>query len=136
TDLCCWANVLNVIDEILENQLKLSEKMDIKFVVDCLHLTEVILSNTTASYGSYQSLDRLGDLLDVDDLDVLEATLRVLATYLLSSEKNSVFGSDKAERKKIAKQLTPFLNIWEGKLSTLLSVDCDISIESNSNLFF
>ncbi|KAJ3032901.1 hypothetical protein HDV00_006990 [Rhizophlyctis rosea] len=87
TDLFHWVGVLNHFDSILEglvNQYELKrvqekefEKEDKEAVVAILEFTTVLMENCT-NRNLYCSYEHLSDLMHTSDLDVLNASLRLL----------------------------------------------------------
>uniref|UniRef100_A0A915HS18 DUF908 domain-containing protein n=1 Tax=Romanomermis culicivorax TaxID=13658 RepID=A0A915HS18_ROMCU len=101
SELCLWADVLNIIDDILESATKkndeshvlacdVAENHDLRQqVLDSLKFTATLFEYSFTR-GVYQSIEHLTTLLESSDITIIVAVLNVL---YVSSKRTSYLGS-------------------------------------------
>ncbi|CAG9536021.1 unnamed protein product [Cercopithifilaria johnstoni] len=133
SEMARWSDVLNMCDEVLKDAVTCSSSPGAPMAVDenqnllpdvtsVLSFTAMLFENTFTR-SVYSSTDRLLNLLDSGNVEVVVETLRLLLVISKRSRFLSQHLSD-VQQKKLTIRLSAIAQCWNGKLRSMKMDEC------------
>ncbi|KAL3982881.1 HECT-domain (ubiquitin-transferase) family protein [Acanthocheilonema viteae] len=133
SEMARWSDVLNMCDEVLKDAVTCSSSPGAPMAIDedqnllpdvtsVLSFTAMLFENTFTR-SVYSSTDRLLNLLDSGNVEVVVETLRLLLVISKRSRFLSQHLSD-VQQKKLTIRLSAIAQCWNGKLRSMKMDEC------------
>uniref|UniRef100_A0AAF5PII3 HECT-type E3 ubiquitin transferase n=3 Tax=Wuchereria bancrofti TaxID=6293 RepID=A0AAF5PII3_WUCBA len=133
SEMARWSDVLNMCDDVLKDAVTCSSSPGAPMAVDedQILLTDVtsvlsftaMLFENTFTRSVYSSTDRLLNLLDSGNVEIVVETLRLLLVISKRSRFLSQHLSD-VQQKKLTVRLSAIAQCWNGKLRSMKMDEC------------